>query len=665
MVDDTPLGSSEYAIIPTTDMFPNSSFTELASTVESNLPSTIPASEPTTIVPTTAPPIRRSTRTIKPPIWSIDYVSMASSESIKPHFISQFVSYDKLSSAHKVYISYISKHRKPKTYFEAIQSSHWRQAMVDELQALSLNQTWELVPRPPHKQPIGCKWMDVHNALIHGDLDKEIYMEVPPGIRRQGETLTAEGFVEAKEGKTMEEVAQEYLSELLNRSLMQVAGTTSDGRVKACRIHDFLREIIKTKSREHNIAAIAKEHMNQNTLWPDKVQRLSVHNTLQNVQQNRFVNASQLRSLFMFGIDEKPRLHALFPSGFKLLGVLDMRGTPVTKFPIEVMNLYYLKYMSLRDTKLKTIPRYIGKLQNLETLDLKHAYVTELPSDILNLKKLRHLMVYRYEYETFATFKYGFKSLEKIGVLQSLQKLSFIEANHVGTLQELGKLTQLKRLGIIKLRKQDGKMLCSSIEHLTNLRTLSITSTEESEIIDLQHLHHPPQLLQRIYLTGRLESLPHWITYVHSLVKLKLRWARLKEDPLVFLQDLPNLVHLELVQVYDGDMLCFMAGGFKKLKLLGLYKFEGLRFVEIQKGAMSCIENLRIQRCKSLQKVPLGIEHLSQLKMLEFFDLPHKLLKTIRRDEGGEDYWRVAHIPKVNSTTEETGMGSLGKISFR
>ncbi|XP_044470958.1 disease resistance protein RPM1-like [Mangifera indica] len=461
---------------------------------------------------------------------------------------------------------------------------------------------------------------------------------------------TAEGFVEAKEGKTVEEVAQEYLSELLNRSLMQVVGTTSDGRVKACRIHDFLREIIKTKSREHNISAIAKEHMNQNTLWPDKVRRLSVHNTLQNVQQNRFANASQLRSLFMFGMDEKPRLHALFPSGFKLLGVLDMRGTPVTKFPIEVMNLYYLKYLSLRDTKLKTIPRYIGKLQNLETLDLKHAYVTELPSEILNLKKLRHLMVYRYEYETFTAFKYGFKSIEKIGVLQSLQKLSFIEANHVGTLQELGKLTQLKRLGIIKLRKQDGKMLCSSIEHLTNLRALSITSTEESEIIDLQHLHHPPQLLQRIYLVGRLESFPHWITNVHSLVKVYLRWSRLKENPLVFLQDLPNLVHLELLQVYDGDMLCFMAGGFKKLKQLGLEKCEGLRFVEIQKGAMPCIEKLRIQWCKSLQKVPLGIEHLSQLKMVEFFDLPHKLLKTIRRDEGGEDYWRVAHIPKVNST---------------
>ncbi|XP_044465847.1 disease resistance protein RPM1-like [Mangifera indica] len=461
---------------------------------------------------------------------------------------------------------------------------------------------------------------------------------------------TAEGFVEAKEGKTLEEVAEEYFNELLNRSLMEVVGTTSDSRVKHCRIHDLLREIIISKSREHNIVAIAKENINQNAIWPDKVRRLSVHNTLQNIQQNRCVNSSQLRSLFMFGIVEKPCLHALFPSGFKLLGVLDIRGTSVTKFPIEVVSLYYLKYLSLRDTKVKTIPRYIGKLQNLETLDLKHAYVTELPFEIINLKNLRHLLVYRYEYETYTISKFGFKSLEKIGVLQSLQKLCFIEATHVETLHELSKLTQLRRLGVLKLRKQDGKTLCSSIEHLTNLRALSIISTDENEIIDLQHLCHPPQFLQRIYLTGRLESVPHWLTYVYSLVRVYMKWSRLKEDPLVFLQNLPNLVHLELLQVYEGDTLCFMAGGFKKLKQLGLDKFDELRFVEIQKGAMPGIEKLSIQRCKSLRKVPLGIEHLSELKVLEFFDMPHKLLKTIYRDEEDGDYWRVAHIPDVYST---------------
>ncbi|KAJ9135059.1 hypothetical protein P3X46_032280 [Hevea brasiliensis] len=458
----------------------------------------------------------------------------------------------------------------------------------------------------------------------------------------------AEGFVEAKYGKELEDVAGDYLNELLNRSLLQVAETTSDGRIKTCQTHDLLREIVISKSREQNFAVIAKEH---NVTWPDRLRRLSIHNTLQNVQQNRCV--SQLRSLFMFGIAEKSPITGLFPSGFRLLNVLDLQGSNLNKFPIQVINLYYLKYLSLKSTKVATIPSYIGKLQHLETLDLKHAHVTELPVEILKLRKLRHLLVYRYEYESYAHFhsKHGFKALEKIGVLRSLQKLCLIEANlgNGNIMKELRKLTQLRRLGVVKLRKEDGKTLCSSIENLSNLRALSLLSVED-EILDLQHLFSPPQLLQRLYLTGRLETLPHWIPNLASLVRLHLKWSRLQDDPLESLQILPNLVHLELLQMYEGDTLCFKAGGFKKLKLLGIDKFDELKCIQVEAGSMPIVEKLCIQRCKFLHKVPLGIEYLTKLKVLEFFDMPHELIKTLHSDEKEGDYWRVAHIPEVYST---------------
>ncbi|PRQ19012.1 putative P-loop containing nucleoside triphosphate hydrolase, leucine-rich repeat domain, L [Rosa chinensis] len=459
----------------------------------------------------------------------------------------------------------------------------------------------------------------------------------------------AEGFIEAKEGRTLEEVADDYLHELLNRSLMQVATTTPDGRVKTCRIHDLLREIIISKSRDQNFTTIVKEK-SVPAQWSDKIRRLSIHNRLQSVQPNRSV--SQLRSLFMFGASRKPSITALFPSGFRLLNVLDLHSAPLKRFPVEVVDLYFLKYLSLRETKVKTVPRFIGKLQNLETLDLKHSYVSELPDEILKLQRLRHLLVYQHEFVSYEQFnsKNGFKVTPKIGVLRALQKLCFIEVNQDGgtIIRELGKLTQLRRLGLLKLRKADGKALCSSIAKLSNLRALSIASVKEDETIDLQHLYSPPSLLQRLYMRGRLDALPHWIPSLPSLVRLSLKWSRLKDDPLISLRHIPNLVQLELCQVFVGDRLCFKADGFRKLKILSLEKFDELRCIDVEMGAMECLEKLSIQRCKRLENVPSGIEHLHKLKFLEFSDMPVDLMKTIRPD--GKDNWRVSHVPEVYST---------------
>ncbi|XVF00421.1 hypothetical protein REPUB_Repub04eG0000100 [Reevesia pubescens] len=270
----------------------------------------------------------------------------------------------------------------------------------------------------------------------------------------------AEGFVEAKEGKTQEEVAEDYLNELLNRSMIQIAETTNDGRVKKCRIHDLLREIIISNARDQNFVAVAKE---QNATWSDKVRRLAVHNTFPNAHQNN--NVPHLRSLFMFGMGDPlscSPTDTLFPNSCRLLKVLDLRAAPIQTFPKEVINLKLLRYLSLRDTNIKTIPSSIGKLQDLETLDLKHSQVAELPVDILKLRRLRHLLVYRYEFTSYSRFhsKYGFQALSGIGALQSLQKLCFMEVNHDNALIiELGKLVQLRRLGITNLRKEDGKLL--------------------------------------------------------------------------------------------------------------------------------------------------------------------------------------------------------------
>ncbi|XP_058202765.1 disease resistance protein RPM1-like [Rhododendron vialii] len=449
---------------------------------------------------------------------------------------------------------------------------------------------------------------------------------------------------------TREEVAEGYLNELINRSLVQVTSVARDGRFRTYRIHDLWREMIVAKSREQNIVTIASE---RGRAWDEKLRRLSVHHNLEDIQQN--ICFTRLRSSLVFSaIDSLSMLSkmASFDEGARLLTVLDLRGAQLETFPPEIVKLFNLTYLSLRATNVKMIPKSIGILKKLETLDLKQTNVTELPDEILKLQHLRHLLLYRYNYGG-SPGVIGFKAPTGIGSLLYLQKLCGIDAsrgNNSGiVLREVGKLTQLRRLVIFRLQKEDETVLCSSLEKLNHLRSLSVQPMGYNEIIDLDSLSLPPPLLRRLILKGRLEKIPHWIPSLHNLASISLLWSKLKDvDPLESLQDLPNLLNLRLRDAYEGDGLVFKAGGFRKLKLLGLIGLVGLKWVRVESSSMPLLKELHLRDCKLMMELPSGIEHLANLKLIELEDdMSETLISSLNRDLQGGDYWKIAHVPQV------------------
>ncbi|KAK2993700.1 hypothetical protein RJ640_027052 [Escallonia rubra] len=244
----------------------------------------------------------------------------------------------------------------------------------------------------------------------------------------------------------------------------------------------------------------------------------------------------------------------------------------------------------------------------------------------------------------------GFKAPYKIGDLISLQKLCYIEAGEINgsggscnIVKEIGKLTQLRRLAITKLRSKDGMAFCSSIEKLSNLRSLYVVSVSEHEILDVQSLSSAPQFLRTLVLWGRLEKLPQWIPSLRSLVKIRLQYSQLGDDPLQSLEALPNLEVMVLVQAYEGESLTFKAGGFQRLRELGLLQLKRLRSVTVEDGAMPHLNEIYFRGCKLVDELPSGLQHLTNLQLLGFVDMPDKLTTPLQ----GQGNSNIAHIPNV------------------
>ncbi|XP_048134078.1 disease resistance protein RPM1-like [Rhodamnia argentea] len=409
----------------------------------------------------------------------------------------------------------------------------------------------------------------------------------------------AEGFVEEREGMTQEEVAERYLKELINRSLVQNANTASDGRLRRCRVHDLTRESILSKLRDENFVSFASEQRKE---LHETVRRLSVQYT-GNIVLNQ-LSLPRLRSLLIFELGKSTSSdEQFFPSNSKLLKVLDLGGSS----------------LDIPPTNTSSVP--------LETL------VSELPVEITKLKKLQYLVVYRDSEPTFPLsfgLRKGISAPEGMGALKSLQKLCCVKAGGgrgKNIMQELGELSQLTRLGVTELKTDNAKELCHSLEKMTKLRSLEVTAESESEVIDLDLLSSPPLLLRSLYIEGCLKKVPHWLPLLNNLTRLRLGWSRSKSSPLIALQNLPNLLVLELINnAFDGETLVFGDGGFPKLKELALVCLENLRFVSMNGQAMPCLQSLVIAGCRHLdwQSLLVVIRDLSNLEELQFYEMPEE-----------------------------------------
>lgn len=429
----------------------------------------------------------------------------------------------------------------------------------------------------------------------------------------------AEGFIgEVGDHETQEDAAERCLKELIERNLAYASGLDVDGRVRSCAVHGTCHAVILSKLVETNFGAKSDGH---HLKLEKENPRLSIQGVVK--YSPRKVKAKRLLSLMLFRMNNWPEscMHTIFVRS-DILKVLDLTNAPLETFPSEIPTLPRLRYLSLRNTKLKTLPHSIGNLRHLITLDLKGTQIMELPSELLNLENLHHLLAH-----PRSRSRQGAKISFDLTSFVRLLRLSLIDVStRTSVVRDIKKLVNLRRLGITNLPTGEGKKFCSSLENLKQLESLSITSKND-ELIDLSSdaLGSPPPL-KRLYFHGPLPNIPNWVKKCDNLAKIRVTLKSLDDGSLVLLG---NLQHLKVLKLEEKDQkrenLSFKVGGFAKLKCLYLYYFEKLKQMDIERGAVSSLQKLFMQRCKVLEKLPLGIQFLGKFRELHLLDMPKEL----------------------------------------
>ncbi|XP_068336582.1 uncharacterized protein [Pyrus communis] len=109
-------------------------------------------------------------RTRKPPIWMRDYETgdgLSDEESVNLTHLTLFTNGD------------------PTTYYDAVKSEKWRQAMDREIEAIEKNDTWELTNLPLGGETIGVKWVFKTKLNENGEVDKYKARLVAKGYSQQ------------------------------------------------------------------------------------------------------------------------------------------------------------------------------------------------------------------------------------------------------------------------------------------------------------------------------------------------------------------------------------------------------------------------------------------------------------------------------------------------
>ncbi|KAJ0965215.1 hypothetical protein J5N97_026353 [Dioscorea zingiberensis] len=457
----------------------------------------------------------------------------------------------------------------------------------------------------------------------------------------------AEGFVQPRDEETLEEVAEDYLQELVQRSLIKVVEKNSIGGWVFYQIHDLILDLSISQAKVENFLHVPKNSEEENILHKTRRLALNGQEMSSYIAARKYSTnsptSSNMRTIICTDMEVRTSEMVGFLHIMKLLRVLNLRGTGIKKLPSDIGKLIHLRYLGLNRTEIKTLPSSIAELTNLQTLIMPKNENNVLPCGIWKMgSNIRHLLGHMISIK-------GAPSVDQS--LPNLQTLSSVEVGP-WLLSGLEKMTSLRKLSLLDVTDTYAEPLLDCLGKLDNLNHLSWSASlgnivPSSLLSTSQSPHRRHLQLQEVSLFGRIERLPESNHMNACITRLTLRESRLEEDPLVTLGKLGNLQFLRLhFTAFVGEEMVCLERGFPQLKLLVLDGLHSLKRWNIEDQAMPKLRHMFLRDCYKLVMLPDGLERITSLQELTVSFMPPWFMQRLRVDEG-EDWGKIRHIPSV------------------
>ncbi|XP_051123332.1 putative late blight resistance protein homolog R1B-16 [Andrographis paniculata] len=389
-----------------------------------------------------------------------------------------------------------------------------------------------------------------------------------------------EGFITIKDDKSLEEVGEEYLKDLVDRNLLFVReeGLHKE-EIETCGIHDLLRDLCLSVSKTENFLCSPKlQHS-----------RLSFNRCLC-ILCGDSATEEERRNLLAFDIDFIPpsALHGNPPvCGDCKVTYSHMKRLTLVKIidRVGVADDSLVQHTKLRSISipLNKSPKFISPLHflwNLQSLLFPESELVVLPSEIWELPQLR---IIDSSDVVFPKPRLARVEEKDICILRNLQTLT-IARNFELTDEILGGIPNLKELQI----KYDKRMR-ESDTCLCNLHRL--------------------QKLERLTVENTLQN----IGFPNSLKFLLLRKCRIPWSGMSVVGSLPNLEILVLWNTAEGSEWNPTEGEFLRLKALLIHGSDVVHWRADQNNYPT-LEFLLLSSLPSLEEIPSGVGDIPTLR---------------------------------------------------